>query len=259
MVQTQERPLDGLDRVPSVERARFTSHWLFRQVVFALIIGAVVLGTQIWIEERRENRENALAARVEERALLRDNLEFVRSVVMGQSRPETEVAEESEDFDGDGSIDPEFDLQRKPFAGIRLANQNLTRLDLSGADLADSDLSGADLARADLSGAVLRGANLSGAILSGAILFDSDLAGADLSSADLSGVVLISADLSGVDFSGANLNGADLDAADLSGVDLSTASLSGVHMPGVFWDPDSPPTWPPGWGPPTNAWSTRGG
>ena len=253
MVETQEPLAARLDSSPGPESQRITSHWL-RQVVFALIIGLVVLGIQLLVEERGEDRADDREARRDESELVRDNLQFVRSVVMAESTSEVQPTEENVDIDGDGFVDLAFDLRQRPFAGIQLPNQNLSGLNLAGAYFADSNLSGANLTMVDLSGAVLSNADLSGADLSYAILFDADLSGADLSGADLLGATFISADLSETDMSNADLEGADLEAAVVSLVDLSTANLSSAQIVGVIWDPDSPPRWPAGFSPPENAW-----
>ncbi len=62
--------------------------------------------------------------------------------------------------------------------------------------LADADLTGVDLPGANLTDAWLAGASLAGANLSGAILISASLAGADLSGARLGGANLLFADLS---------------------------------------------------------------
>jgi hypothetical protein len=79
--------------------------------------------------------------------------------------------------------------------GADLANVDLSKATLTGADFAHADLAGADLYSANLSGANLADANISGADLAGATLTRARFGGANLMGADLAGGV--NADLRG--------------------------------------------------------------
>jgi uncharacterized protein YjbI with pentapeptide repeats len=79
--------------------------------------------------------------------------------------------------------------------GADLANVDLSKATLTGADFAHADLAGADLYSTNLSGANLTGADLSGADLAGATLTHARFPGANLTGADLAGG--LNADLHG--------------------------------------------------------------
>ena len=79
--------------------------------------------------------------------------------------------------------------------GVDLANANLSKANLTGADFSLADLAGADLQLANLTGANLAGADISGADLAGATLTHARFRGANLMGADLAGAV--NADLRG--------------------------------------------------------------
>ncbi len=83
---------------------------------------------------------------------------------------------------------------QRNFAGISLANANLSHADLKGADLSYSELNTVDLSQANL-----RGADLSYAKLSKV----------DLRGADLRGAMLIGTDLRDVSLQNTNLQAAD--------------------------------------------------
>jgi uncharacterized protein YjbI with pentapeptide repeats len=121
-------------------------------------------------------------------------------------------------------------------AAVASASAAAARVDLSGRDM-----HGDDLSRIDLTGANLQHADLSGCNLYGVKLVDADLRGANLARADLNFTWIIRAN-----FAGANLGGASLqtivtstgfanvpgEAADFSGVDFTGARMT-VHF---SWD-----------------------
>ncbi len=102
---------------------------------------------------------------------------------------------------------------------LKIAEANLWRAQLAGADLRDADLRRCSLVLADLAGADLAGARL---------------ANCDLTLADLRG-----ADLRGADLHAADLSGADLRGARLTGADLSEVELAGALLDGALGTPDA--------------------
>jgi hypothetical protein len=117
-------------------------------------------------------------------------------------------------------------------------NENLCKVDLSGAklykaDLSKADLSDANLSKADLTGANLREAKLNRADLSGAKLFFAKLNGASLDGANLTNANLAAAKLNDADLSGAKLDNAYLVGANLNGADLEFASVAGAKLAGA--------------------------
>lgn len=127
--------------------------------------------------------------------------------------------------------------------GAYLAEANMTRYALFGANLSQADLSGAILSRALLFGtnftkANLQHADLTEAELLEAIFSDADLESANLQNADLpdtkfDGATLRSSNLQGAKLEGASLIGADLTNADLTGADLTGADLKGTKFSGA--------------------------
>lgn len=130
---------------------------------------------------------------------------------------------------------PAIQLKNARLTGVRLEESNLSSADLTGASLdgaglMESNLAGAFLVETDLSGACLLKADLTRAVLVqsklvGAELDEANLAGADLSSADLS-----RARLRGADFNGAYLAAARLDRADLRNAQLTSCDLTGTSF-----------------------------
>lgn len=117
--------------------------------------------------------------------------------------------------------------------------RNLAGIDLRGAELADIELSRVSLVGADLREARLRGVNFADSLLRGLDASGAELLGcsfgrarlvkAKLRGADLTGSTLFAADARGADFSGANLAEVDLLASDLSGADLTDALLDAAR------------------------------
>lgn len=185
---------------------RTTATWvrnLFRdhpavawETLLAVLLGAGGFGATVWLESR-----------LEEQSVVRENLRFVREIVID-------------------------DALRKPLAEVNLEGAPLIGLDLSCEDRSTSgleagcaQLSGANLVRADVSFTNLTGANLSGGELSGAMFVASNLSGVDLSGADLVHADLREANLTGASLSGANLSRAHLEHADLSRVCYSEETV----------------------------------
>lgn len=173
--------------------------WGLRELVAAglvgLFVGAASIAGQVAIDDGREVR----AIRIE-------NLRFVRERSTG---------------------DPD---QPRPFAGLDLQDQNLSRLNLAHAMFSYANLSGANLMAADMIAADLTGANLARADLSGANLSHGQFQDADLSGATLAGTNLTHASLSQMDLAGVSLVGANLTNTDLSGADLTRANLTGAIL-----------------------------
>lgn len=114
-------------------------------------------------------------------------------------------------------------------------NENCTgwrnmRADLSWEDLSWVELNGANLSWVNLHGAKLPNAKLHGADLDGAELYGADLRDADLAGADLRNANLAHADLSRANLAGADLSGANLSNTKLRGTDLSHADLRDANL-----------------------------
>lgn len=115
-----------------------------------------------------------------------------------------------------------------------LISKYKTVINLAEADLRRADLYGANLSEANLSETFLDGANLRFADLCRANMTKAGLSWADLKWTKLRGVnlsnaVLIRADLSLTDLRGANLSNAVLDSTNLTLAKLSEVNLSGAE------------------------------
>jgi hypothetical protein len=123
-------------------------------------------------------------------------------------------------------------------------HEQLSHVNLSGANLSYTYLGYADLYHANLSHACITGTNLEQANLGDADLRGTDLRecylcqtffqGANLAGADLRGANLQEADLRGANLTAARLQRANLSHALLTHADLSCASLEGT----IFGDVD---------------------
>ncbi len=127
-----------------------------------------------------------------------------------------------------------------------LANLNLTKAYLIGADLTSATMSNATLVtaiatsatltnanlnRADLTSGTLTNANLTGANLSFAIMSSSALTNANLSGADLSFASLFSSTLTNATFAGAIVDGVNFGQSNLSKSQLyATASYQNGNL-----------------------------
>jgi uncharacterized protein YjbI with pentapeptide repeats len=141
----------------------------------------------------------------------------------------------------------QVDLRKAALPGANLRTVNLAAADLAEADLGRADLRGADLVGAELSavqlvGAVLVEAHLQGTRLRAADLTGADLRGADLTQADLRAAclvrgrleraVLADANLGEARLQDATLRDASLQGANLWGADLAGVDLRGAHLEG---------------------------
>lgn len=153
-----------------------------------VLVGMAVFAATRGLENQLLNAQNSFEEDRFARDSRRDDLRFVREVV----------------------LQPNASL--KPFSGLELGGAPLSGFNLSDADLDRSDLSAAELIDTDLSGASLINAELRDAVLLGA-----DLTGARISGADFSGASLDRVSLVNVEASRANFHNAVLCEADLSG------------------------------------------
>jgi hypothetical protein len=141
-----------------------------------------------------------------------------------------------------------------------LANENLIRANLQGAELREANLQGANLFLANLQDADLTSANLQNAKsfwanlqnaslvnanLQSALLFESNLQstswyGANLQAADLARASLKNAHLGRVSLQRANLRGANLQGAELREANLQDAKFDAntIRPDGQFWNPN---------------------
>jgi hypothetical protein len=129
------------------------------------------------------------------------------------------------------SIVPDF--TEEDLSGLDLVGANLSGAQLLRADLRLANLSDANLCGANLYSARLRDANLSGADLSGAYLYRAHLVEANLSDANLRGAMLAETNLRQTNLRDANLSDADLREAVLIGTNLSDAVVSGCRVYGI--------------------------
>lgn len=239
--------------------------WLWRDLILALMVGLMVLGVQLVVENQRTMSANRV-----------ENLRFVRE----RSSSDPKEPRPFGGLDLTGQVMNSLELTGANFLGATLRDAQFDRANLSEAFLVDADLSnanlynaflrGANLARANFSGANLRDADLRstrslavygddhvilidpddevvfvGAILDGATMQDASLIDADFTNATLNGVDMERADLSystlasatlhkailrGVRLKRADLRTADLEGADLTGADLSEADLRGAKL-----------------------------
>lgn len=194
-------------------------HWWLRDVVTALIIGGLVAASTVvgqkLIDDRRSDRELAIAADANRHREQLEDLRFVR----------------------DRSWNTPDDARR--FAEFDLAGQNLVALHLTGSDFARADLTDANLAESDLSRSIFARAKLR----------NTDLAQAKLRQAyfGVDRIIEVSDHL-GADLTGANLADADLTDADLSHAILTGANLTRANLTNVFYDHST--RWPAGFVPP---------
>jgi hypothetical protein len=177
--------------------------WWVKDVVVALLIGAVLVAGQWLLDNRRadvdrqlEDQRNAAAERLENLRFIRD-----RSSSSRASRP----------F---GSLD----LRGLQLGELHLVGATFTEADLTGSSLSLTDVRRAEFHKARLGGADLRGTDLSNATLSSASMRRATLRGAILSDAYVADADLRGADLSYTNLSGANLTGADLVGAKVDPV-----------------------------------------
>lgn len=132
----------------------------------------------------------------------------------------------------------EVDLRKATLPGANFQTANLAAADLRGSDLGRADLREADLGGADLGGAGLVGARLLGARLQhtgfwAADLTEADLRGADLEQADLRAACLVRSNLDRAVLKDANLGEARLQSAMLRGARLQGANLWGASLVAV--------------------------
>ena len=196
-------------------------HWWFRDVVMALIIGALlVAGTvtgQKLVDDRRSDREVQAALSANRHDLQLENLRFVRDRAFGQPEGSRRFAA--------------FDLAGQNMVGLPLAGSDFAVANLAGANLSESDLSRANFAAADL-----RGTDLARATLRGAYFGPERIPDAATSN--------------GADLTGADLAGADLTDADLGQANLDRAKLNRAVLTNVYYDAGT--TWPQGFTPPAS-------
>jgi uncharacterized protein YjbI with pentapeptide repeats len=200
-------------RLQIVREVLTDPHWWLRDVLTALILGALVaagsIAGQKMVDDSRAAREDAdNAAQNRHREQLED-LRFVR--------------------DGSSS-DPD---RPRPFSNLDLEGQNLVGLALVGADFAYADLDDAllirsDVSRGDFTRADLRNANISLTNLRGAYF------GVDR--------LINDANQHGADLTGADLTEADLTGADLGHDNLTNAKLDKANVTDVFYDAPYGPT-----------------
>ncbi len=124
------------------------------------------------------------------------------------------------------------DLSKANLTGASLAGVNLTGVNLTNANLTDVNLNFANLTGVNLTGVNLIGANLTGVSLAGFNLIGVNLTGANLMGTNLTGVNLTGANLTNTNLTGANLTGANLTGVNLAYADLKAANLTGVNLTG---------------------------
>jgi uncharacterized protein YjbI with pentapeptide repeats len=108
--------------------------------------------------------------------------------------------------------------------------QDLTDVDLTGANLRDSSFKRADLSFSVLQGVDARRTKFVTSIMQEVVLDEANLVRADLTKADLNG-----ASLKGANLTWARMFRADLSGADLSGARLDNADLLQAVLDGATW------------------------
>lgn len=123
-------------------------------------------------------------------------------------------------------------------SGIKARDARLSRARLTLASGEEADLSHAKLDRSIATYASMPKALLRQAVLAGAAWQYVDLRDADLSGADLRGTDLSLADLRGANLEGADLTGAYLIGADLRGAHLQGAKVANTDVAAALLDDD---------------------
>ena len=235
-------------------------YWWVSQILVALLVGGAILYSGKHIDDLRATRERVaaehqhdldrdIAASQARHAERLENLRFVRqlSTQTGIPRPFSELDLQDQNLARLDLTGAHLDGAKLQHANLNLADlrstptqaTNLVDATLTGATLTGANLTGADLRYADLTGANLTGANLTGATLRVANLTGADLLGATLRYADLTG-----ANLTGADLLSATLRYADLTGANLTGADLTNADLTGATLKDANYDENT--AWPEG-------------
>lgn len=187
-----------------------------------LVVGGVVLGAQLIVEDRRIAFEHQREDTAQAAATRLENLRFVRTLSSA------------------GRLDRSFGAL--DLAGIELGGSNLAYADFRGADLSGANLAGTNLEGPNLSLAKLTNANLFAADLTGAGMVDTIVEDADFVFADLSGAFVPNTDLADPE---RNLGVAVWDSATfigayVAGIDFSatTSLVSGWVLGARFVDVD---------------------
>jgi uncharacterized protein YjbI with pentapeptide repeats len=216
-----------------LRRINKTPPWWVSQIIVGGLISAAILITGTFINAASAKRDEQHADDQARHAVQLENLRFVRDRALTGKPP-------------------------YPFASFDLRDQDLSRLQLPGADFRGANLSGADLSGADVSGCVCDGAVFSkawldstkfsgatltravfnGAMLEGALFnppdaFDGSVESSELvnaQNAHFDNAYLVyaqfrKATLNGAHFSNAQLENADFGAASLFGANFSNANL----------------------------------
>ncbi|SFA45066.1 Uncharacterized protein YjbI, contains pentapeptide repeats [Rhodococcoides kroppenstedtii] len=204
--------------------------WLWRDGLIALVIAAIVSASTIFVQYRIDEDRAA-------RELRAANLNFVR-----------------DKSSGDGQ-------ELKPFNSFDLSGQNMSGLQLVGANFSDANLDGSSFSSSDLELAIFartsaRDATFDMSEMEFAILHQTDFSRAKFRNASLPRnmmhVRMLDVDLrraslpADIDFSASDLRGVNLENKDLhnarfarnltpsyGGSDLSGANLSGANLADV--------------------------
>lgn len=117
--------------------------------------------------------------------------------------------------------------------GESFANEDLTGIDLSGANLMGADFSGAQLAEANFSDAHLEQAKFDRALLSHAVFVKASLVQARMAGASASHVQFVECDLSRAQLQSSDFSHCDFTQAKFDQGDLSLAIFSGSQMASI--------------------------
>ena len=206
--------------------------WLVRDGVVALIIGLLLLVSQLWFDVAQIHRQETLENARSEHAEQLENLRFVRE----RSSPRR-LGRPFQEFNLHGQNLIGLQLAGADFTGSNLGDASLTLSNLRGADFSSADLSYARVNLADLRNAQFGEADLRGAavnsVLRHAHLRDADLSRANLLSADFTDAFLVDANLTEANLAESVLVRADLSGADLTGADLTKVDLTGAKLTGA--------------------------
>ncbi|MHA7156219.1 pentapeptide repeat-containing protein [Arthrobacter sp. TMN-50] len=113
--------------------------WWVRDGLVALTVGGLLLAGQAFIDDRRTDREQVAAAKLSNELSRIEDLRFIRE-------RSAELPPQSE-----GAL-----FNQLPFAEMDLSGQNLSNLDLRGADFTSANLTDTKFFMSDLRGAIFR-------------------------------------------------------------------------------------------------------
>lgn len=201
--------------------------WWVRDVLIALLIGAILLVGQAVLDDARSDRERLAAVSRDQFQTRIENLRFVRD------RSSATLVERPFQH---------MDLTLQNMSGLTLTEANFTGSELEVADFNDADLRGVNLSETYLDYADFSGADVSCSVRDGAdddpLRICSSFVGASARSARF-----LETDLQYADFTDASFS-----EADFSGADLRHTNFADAYYFHICWD--NATRWPTDFEPP---------